>query len=80
MLFVYKIQIHVHSEKLNKFTDYSFSQIKTQLEFQIARFSNEYKCDFEMTQPSLTCSKLTIETLEQGARSTELASFRCLYC
>ena len=42
------------------------------------------------TQPAITCSKLTIETLEQSVkllkvknkdiRTTPLASFWCLYC
>ena len=31
------------------------------------------------TQPAFTCSKLTIETLEQGVK-LPLASFWCLYC
>ena len=44
----------------------------------------------EMGYPAFTCSKLTIETLEQGVkyvkvnnkgvRMTPLASFCCLYC
>ena len=43
-----------------------------------------------MTQSAITCSKLTIETLEQGVkyvkvnnkdtRTTPIASFWCLYC
>ena len=47
-------------------------------------------CKSEITQPAFTCSKLTIEILEQGVnmfkvnnkytRTSPLATFWCIYC
>ena len=53
-------------------------------------FRGSYKETLEGTQLAFTCSKLTIETLEQGvkyvrsnnkdARRMLMTSFWCLYC